>query len=166
MKVTTYIAIVFLFLLGTSELMAGNGKGRPFNEANFRAELSGDQEVPPVVVNTYGEAKFIDNGDGTVDFELELEDAENALGGPGAHIHCAPAGANGPVVVFLAGGSVPGFDGHLEIKGTFSEVSVVNDACGATIEALLESMANGQTYVNVHSTDFPPGAVRGQIYLQ
>ena len=166
MRSNTCIAILLVFLFFTPELMAGNHKGRSFNGADFKAELSSDQEVPPVEVITYGEAKFIDNGDGTVDFELELEDAENALGGPGAHIHCAPEGVNGPVVVFLAGGSNPGFDGRLEIKGTFSEASMISDVCGATIEALLESMATGQTYVNVHSADFPAGAVRGQIYVQ
>lgn len=165
MKATICISALLLLLVSFQSI-AGGHKGRPFNEADFKAELSGDQQVPPVDVGTYGEAKFIDNGDGTVDFELELEDAENATGGPGAHIHCAPAGSNGPVVVFLAGGTIPGFDGHLEIKGTFSEASILDTGCGETIEELLESMANGMTYVNVHSTDFPPGAVRGQIDLQ
>jgi hypothetical protein len=164
MKVTICITAL-LFLILSFESIAGGHKGRPFNEADFKAELSGDQQVPPVDVGTYGEAKFIDNGDGTVDFELELEDAENATGGPGAHIHCAAAGSNGPVVIFLAGGSIPGFDGHLEIKGSFSEASILNDSCGATIAEVLQSMADGLMYVNVHSADFPPGAVRGQIYL-
>ncbi len=167
MKYIIYVSAAIALLISHADLLAGNGKGKPFNEADFKAELSGDQEVPsPVNIGTHGEGKFIVNADGTMDFELELEDAENALAVVGAHIHCAPAGVNGGIVVWLAGAPTPGFDGHLELKGTLSDASIVNDACGDTITALVDSMMNGQTYVNVHSADFPGGAVRGQIFLQ
>ena len=61
----------------------------------FKAVLEGSQEVPPVITATIGtfEAKF--NDDLTdADFELKVLNGTKVLQ---AHLHCAPAGVNGPV---------------------------------------------------------------------
>ena len=155
---TLIVAIVAVMVL------AGVAQGQPrgFNDADFKAELTGAAEVPPVDTDTSGEAKFIVAGD-ALDFELEINDATEILGAAGAHIHCAPAGQNGPVVAFLAGPVEGGFDGTVELKATLTDANIVNNACGADIAALVESMRNGDTYVNVHSPANPGGEVRGQI---
>ena len=133
----------------------------------FEAELSGDEEVPPVVTDAEGDAKFEVNSDLTeIEFEFEVKDGVGILGAAGAHIHCAPLGEEGPVVVFLAGDAPPaGFQDKVEMKGTFTAEQITNDACGGTIEALVEAMRLGDTYVNVHSIANPGGEVRGQIEL-
>jgi len=146
-------------MMALSGVAQGSGG---FDEADFRAELSGAAEVPPVETDTAGEAKFIVRGD-SIDFELEIVDADAILGFAGAHIHCAPAGVNGPVVAFLAGEVAGGFDGTVEVKATLTEANIVNDACGATVAELVESMRSGDTYVNAHSFDHQGGEVRGQI---
>ena len=134
---------------------ADNGK--------FEAELTGAEEVPAVVTDTTGEAKFDVNFDETeIEFELEIEDAEGILAG-GAHLHCAPAGFNGPVVVFLAGAVPGGFDGEVQIEATLTVANIVNTSCGSTIAALVQSMRDGDVYVNAHSVDFPAGEIRGQV---
>jgi hypothetical protein len=132
---------------------------------DFKAELTGSEEVPPVITATTGEAKFEVNSAMTeVAFELEIEDAQNIFGAAGAHIHCLPAGeTTGPVVVFLAGQVPGGFDGKVEIKGTFTQDNIVNAACGSTLAELVQSMQDGETYVNAHSTQNPGGEIRGQI---
>lgn len=66
-----------------------------------------------------------------------------------AHIHNGPAGANGPVVVDFTGL----IDGSA-VKGCVS-------ADPALIGAIIASPAS--YYVNIHSTAFRPGAVRGQL---
>ena len=97
-------------------------------------------------------------------FTLRLSRAEGVLAVAGAHIHCAPAGENGPVVVFLAGSVPPaGFDGKVSVTATVTDSNIINFACGATLEELVQSMRDGGTYVNVHSTGHPGGEVRGQI---
>ncbi len=142
-------------------LVSAGAYGR---DLEFKAELTGDEEVPPVITDTSGEAKFEVNKDKTrIDFELEIEDAVDILGAAGAHIHCAPFGVNGPVVVFLAGVVAGGFDGKVEIKASFTEANIVNPSCGTTLSELIANMKAGNTYVNVHSVANPGGEIRGQI---
>ncbi len=90
-----------------------------------------------------------------------------------AHIHLAPAGANGPVVVWLypegpPAELIPGrFNGVLA-EGFITAGDVVGPLAGEEepLEELLVRMALGETYVNVHTVQFPPGEVRGQIRFQ
>ena len=130
----------------------------------FKATLSGDQEVPFVDTAAGGMAMFrLDNFETAIGIQLHVTDGEDITQ---AHIHCAPAGVNGPVVVFLAGLHAAGLDvdGKWISEASFDDGSIVNTACGATIPDLAESMRNGNTYVNVHSIAFPAGEVRGQIF--
>lgn len=136
---------------------------RSLSDADFTAELSGANEVPPVDSDASGEAKFSLEGEDTLAYELEFEDGTDMLAVAGAHIHCAPAGENGPVAVFLAGAIPGGVDGSAETKASLTSANIVNAACGATIGELVDSMLAGNTYVNVHSAANPGGEIRGQI---
>jgi len=78
-----------------------------------------------------------------------LQVADITLPAAAAHIHEAPAGQNGPVVVPLAPPDATGLAAGC--------VSV--DL--ALISAIRGNPAN--YYVNVHTTDFPGGALRGQL---
>lgn len=129
----------------------------------FNAELSGEEEVPtPVQTETTGEAVFRVLPD-RVEYTLRLRNGNGILSVAGAHIHCAPRGENGPVSVFLAGAAPGGYDGDRVMHGSFNERNVAETPCGSTLEDLVRSMLDGQTYVNVHGAENPPGVVRGQI---
>ncbi len=159
LKFVLAVTIVAVMALGG---VAMGQRGNSFATSDFVAELSGDNEVSFVVTDASGEAKFTVDGDRIL-FELEVEDGTNMFGAAGAHIHCAPAGENGPVVVFLAAQVPGGFDGDIEVKATFDADNIVNTSCGGTIAELVEQMEAGNTYVNVHSTQNPGGEIRGQI---
>ena len=158
-----------LVVLSLAALFASSsvyGGGHSFRNSDFKAELSGAEEVPPVDTSASGEAKFKVNDDETeIEFELEFEDGTGMLGVAGSHIHCAPMGENGPVVVFLAGQIPPaGFDDKYELKATITGNNILNPDCGTTLSELIQSMRDGQTYVNVHSVSNPGGEIRGQIF--
>jgi hypothetical protein len=69
------------------------------------------------------------------------------------HIHLAPAGTNGPIVVPLFAGS---------FAGTDSASGCVENVDRDLIKAIRQDPS--AYYVNVHSTpDFPGGAIRGQL---
>lgn len=133
------------------------------DERIFRAKLSGDHEVPPVVSEATGKVKIEFNEAFTAgEFTLAVNDGQRVQQ---AHIHCAPKGVNGPIVVFLAGFHPPGWDvdGKWVSNARFTNANIVNPACGATLADLVESMRNGNTYANVHTVAHPAGEIRGQI---
>lgn len=129
----------------------------------FKATLTGDQEVPPVTTDTTGKALFrLNKAETEIEIQLHVNDGVRITQ---SHIHCAPAGVNGPIVVFLAGLHAAGLDvdGKWVSNATITDTSIVNTACGSTVSALAASMRNGNTYANVHSVAHPAGVVRGQI---
>ena len=134
------------------------------NAVNFRAVLSGDNEVPPVDTETSGTALLHVNQQLTeITIKLDISNADNILGAAGAHLHCAPEGSNGPVVAFIAGAFTPGYDGSVQLRATLNDSNITNVTCGATIADLVESMLDGQVYLNVHSAAWPGGVIRDQV---
>lgn len=133
---------------------------------NFRAHLSGDQEVPSVETNATGQAIFKLSKDGTeLYYKVIVANIENVLM---AHIHWAPAGENGGVVAWLypAGpppALIPGRFSGILAQGTITADDLVGDLAGMSLEDLVAQMLADQTYVNVHTTQNPGGEVRGQI---
>lgn len=137
------------------------------NQRNFRTHLKGENEVPSVETNAQGQATFKMSQDGeSIHYKVIVANIENVLM---AHIHNAPAGVNGGVVVWLYPSSPPPqliegrFQGVLA-EGTITADNLVGTLAGKTLEDLLDEMKAGNTYVNVHTTQNPGGEVRGQIH--
>lgn len=152
-----HLSILALTLLLACPLQAGNA-------VNFNVRLSGDNEVPPVMTDTSGTAiVHVDSSLSEIRLKLDVRNADAVLGAAGAHFHCAPAGQNGPVVAFVAGSFPPGYTGDFQIRATLTDASIINPACGANIMELVDSMLDGNVYLNVHSTSNPGGVIRGQV---
>lgn len=117
--------------------------GRP-----LATDMTGAEEVPgPGDPDGSGTALItLNQGLGTVCFTLEVEDIAPARA---AHIHVAPAGVAGPVVI----GLVPPTDG--------SSSGCVENVEPALIKAIRQNPS--AYYVNVHNAEYPAGAVRGQL---
>lgn len=129
---------------------------------NFAAPLSGDEVVPSVHTDSRGLAKFKLNKDGDeLSFKLNVADIENVIG---AHIHMAPPGKNGGIVVFLFGDPFadPVTTNGTLVEGTITASDVIGPISG-DFEALIEAMEAGNTYVQVHTSENPSGEIRGQI---
>jgi hypothetical protein len=108
--------------------------------------LSGAEEVPAADPDGSGFAAITLNvGQRTVCWDLSVTDIAPATA---AHIHSAPAGVNGPVVVPLSPPS-----------------SGSSAGCASADPTLIQSIIDNPElyYVNVHNADFPGGAVRGQL---
>lgn len=159
--VPLFVLVALLASVGTAAAMV----------LNFRTHLSGSAEVPVAVdTRAQGQAIFQLSKDGTeMRYKLIAANIENLYM---AHIHLAPAGANGPIVVWLYGTPpagpdadlIPGrFDGVLA-EGTITAADLVGPLAGKTLADLLQAMQDGRTYVNVHTLQYPPGEIRGQIH--
>jgi hypothetical protein len=121
---------------------ADNGGSR------LTANLTGDAEVHLGDLDGSGAARVtLNQGQGEVCFEIMVADI--TLPALAAHIHSAPAGANGSVVVALAPPDATGSS-----SGCVSADAGLIQAIG---------LSPSDYYVNVHTIDFPAGAVRGQL---
>jgi hypothetical protein len=123
----------------------GLGGGRPLH-----ASLSGSAEVPgPGDPDGSGSARVTLN-QGARKLCWRIHVTNLTLPAAAAHIHSAVAGVAGPIVVPL---SPPDASGNSSGCAT----GVSRDL----IKAIRQSPAN--YYVNVHTSDFPAGAARGQL---
>lgn len=141
--------------------------GKGHHLINFRANLSGDQEVPSANTRARGQAIFQLSKDGTeLSYKVIVANIQNVTM---AHIHFAPAGSNGPVVAWLYPSSappqlIPGrFNGVLA-EGVITSGNLAGPLAGKDLSDLIDLILEGNTYVNVHTLQFPAGEVRGQIW--
>jgi hypothetical protein len=117
----------------------------------FTATLLGSNEIGPIGGDTdgFGTARVsIDHATNTVGFEITFANLSTLTA---AHIHAGPAGVNGPVVVNF------GVPGGASGAGSFSGSVVDADA------ALITAFSAGNFYVNLHTSEFAGGALRGQL---
>jgi hypothetical protein len=139
LAVLSLVAALIALLALTSTASATGGAKRS-------TSLSGAEEVPPADPDGTGFALVTLNvGQGTVCWELT---ASNIAPASAAHIHKAPAGTNGSVVVPFS-------------PPTSGSSSGCTTADPALIQDIIDNPA--QYYVNVHNAEFPGGAVRGQL---
>ena len=111
--------------------------------------LSPGEEVPPHDTAATGTARVTVNvGHSEVCWDISFSD----LSAPAiaAHIHQAPQGVNGPVVIPTP---VPA-----EVTGTAHDCAVVDNALARDLNENPD-----QYYVNVHDSVFPGGEIRGQL---
>lgn len=147
MKKLLFIVLVFvLAVLTATTVLAG---GRPLT-----ASLNGANEV--------GAAGDPD-GSGTMNLTLNSGQEEicwnlevaNIDAPTRAHIHEAPAGQNGGVVVFF-------FD--LVVDPPIPVPASLSGCVTADRDLIKEIRANPEEYyINVHNDEYPAGAVRGQL---
>ncbi len=111
------------------------------------ANLCGGQETPAVNTTASGAGFMSISRDKT---SLLLDVVTNGLStnANGAHIHRGPKGVAGPVIISLA--SV--LSGNAA-RGVYNVT---------TVPTLVDSMINGLTYFNFHTTANPNGEIRGQ----
>jgi hypothetical protein len=112
---------------------------------HLEADLRGRNEVPPADRDGKGEAEVVLRpNQGVVCFDIDVMRIAEVIG---AHIHEGVAGENGPIVV----------DFMVTENGL--------DGCVTADSDLLRDIRRHPSnyYVNVHTTQFPSGAIRGQL---
>jgi len=131
------ILLIIVLVVNASAVAAGGGGGAP-----RVTTLSGAEEVGVGDPDGSGFASIrLNVGQATICWEISFGGIDTPFA---AHIHVAPAGVNGPVVVPL---------------------SPIAGGCTSANPALIQAIIDfpEQYYVNVHNAPFPGGALRGQL---
>jgi len=126
----------------------------------FIANLSGQQEVPPVDTQAIGEAILVPDlpGNQTINYYVNATGIQGATQG---HIHSGAQGENGPVVASLFNFSSS--QDEVGQKGYFTKSDLVGPMQGKNVSDLIDAMKSNSTYVNFHTEQNPDGEIRGQI---
>jgi hypothetical protein len=136
-KLIPLAIMLALLVVGTA-----SAQGRPFSTS-----LTGAEEVGGGDPDASGFASItLNQGQGEICIDATVSNTSALVA---AHIHAAPAGVNGPVVVpftsLISGNTISGC------------VSVDPDL----VKAIRKDPQ--AYYINVHTTEYPGGAARGQL---
>jgi hypothetical protein len=140
MKRSVWLALALgLFLLGTARAQV----------STYTALLTGGNETPnPADPDGVGFAVFtLDPGAGTISFTAY---EQNIAAPTASHIHRGAAGVTGPVVI--------------PFNKPFNSGVSSDTLTGIAAGLMTDIIANPPGfYFNIHNTDFPGGAIRGQL---
>lgn len=150
------IAVMTVALSAVAAVMTASGALADPKTATFTIQLSGAAEVCPTAPGTCGGP-----GTGTATIEIDrnartlcyaITTQNVALPLLAAHIHVAPVGQAGPVVVPL-------------FTQPVNAATVPRTCLTGLDKNLLKAIIRDPQdyYVNVHNAPFPNGAVRGQL---
>ena len=124
------------------------------------ANLSGQEEVPPVQTQATGIAEFTLMGD-AVNYTVNASNIQDATAG---HIHLGNPRENGPVVITLFKYDTP--MNQVSETGSFTAADQEGPMTGQPFQELGMAAFNGGLYVNIHTETNPNGEIRGQVQVQ
>lgn len=151
---------------------AGEIRGQ-LGAAVLQSVLRGSQEVPPVETEASGSATLrLNNTQTQITFTLEYADILDVTQ---AHIHGAPVGVNGDILLFLCtnlGNAPQGRPVPLAcpqaplnepLENTLGFADLIPNTDIESFEDAVNALLSGNTYANVHTEVNPGGEIRGQI---
>ena len=119
-----------------------NGSSHQDSE-RYLSYLAGSLEVPPVQTDGRGTGQFTLNGN-TLQYRIQVDHLSSGI--TAAHFHLGEPGVAGPVLQSIS----------------FSENLADGSWTGLT-DQQLQDLRNGKIYVNVHTSTYPNGEIRGQV---
>lgn len=145
---------IAILIAAGSALAAAAAFAQSVNEGGrkFSIELTGEAEVTAAGIPNQGDLDgtgtaqvTVNVGQSRVCYELEVADIQPASA---AHIHVGASSTTGGVVVTLAAPTDGDSSGCVEIDKALAK-QIISDPANY--------------YVNVHNSEFPGGALRGQL---
>ena len=155
----TSIHKLALGCVGAGALLAAAASAQTALEGGKRltATLSGANEVPPTTETATGTATVTVNpGQGRICWEVTTTGFSEADTITATHIHSGLAGANGGIVVHISATKNDTSSGC---------TTTVSPGGAALTRDLIDAIRKSPQafYVNVHTTEFGGGAIRGQL---
>ena len=170
MKIRAKLLLSAMAFLAAPAVLAQGAPGKArFVKSDV---MTGYQESvqPPGSISSTGRGEFIaeiDDDAEVITFELTYSGLEGGAVTQ-AHIHFGARGTTGGISAFLCAGSRPPCPPSGTVTGVITAADILGPAAQgiepASFAELARAMRNGVTYVNVHTTRWPSGEIRGQIH--
>ena len=157
-KTTLSLLAVFVLLLFFENAQAQSSKRMTKKDTvkvnKYEAILSGKNVIPPVKTKATGKATFMFSKTGKIlYYNLTVNNTNNVIM---AHIHHAAPGKDGPIAVWLYKGKPKGM-----VNGVLSKGKITNKQ--VNLDSLRTWINDGDTYVLIHTKEYPNGEIRGTI---
>ncbi|AMV36317.1 CHRD domain-containing protein [Planctomyces sp. SH-PL62] len=125
------------------------------------ATLSGSEETPPNASAGLGFATLVyESASDSLAYSVTFDGLSEPL--VAAHIHIGGAGVAGPIIFPFS--AVPS-----ATSGTFAGILTESDFIlrpgASTFAEALAAIQAGDTYINLHTSTFPGGEIRGQLQV-
>jgi hypothetical protein len=169
-KLAALVAVALVAVVVTTVAVAGGGK-------NVRGKLSGYNEDPMTISST-GRGDFharIQASREQITYRLSYASLEGSV--QQAHIHFGGPRQSGGISVFLCtnvGGGPAGTQACPAAPATITGTITPEDVIGPTsqgiepgsFDELVDAIRAGVAYVNVHSSKWPAGEIRSQLFFR
>jgi CHRD domain-containing protein len=156
--------ILCLSLLAAGAMLLQAGAASAQTSVIMRATLTGGEETPtPVLSGAVATAEVaIDPTNEEIAVQMHVFNLPT--GSTASHIHIGPRGVSAPVVIdFPIGRGVTG-DFTLNFRVHDGPAFHARPEIGInTFADALQAISGGNAYVNIHTTAFPGGEIRGQL---
>lgn len=134
---------------------------------SFTANLTPEQEMASSTSTGSGSGVFnVTSDTNLISYSVTVSNLTSPISA--AHLHCAPVGQTGQVIVPLMIASTTDTQTSATLSGSIMESDILPAAMSCnpnikTLPQLIQAMREGQIYVNVHTQKYPMGEVRGQL---
>lgn len=131
-----------------------------YAELRYFTDLSGFSEVPQIFSKAGGNVTLQGN-ETVLEYEINVTGLENATT---ASISEGEETENGPVLAILFNSTVPSkLTNGVLARGTITNYSLLGPNEGKSLTDLLELINENRTYININTTRFSQGELRGNI---
>ena len=155
MRRVVLIAAVVMGILGTANTARAQ-------IVNLAATLAGGNETPtPILSGSWGVATVTINfATQTVSWNIDVINLPSGMNA--GHFHVGGPGLSGPTVINLT--FPTGISNDFNITGSATSASSLRPEQGVrSWEDVLQALAGGQMYLNIHTTVNGGGEIRGQV---
>jgi hypothetical protein len=156
--------LLWICALAAGATLLQSGAASAQTSVVMRATLTGGEETPNQVLSgAVATAEVaIDPTNEEIAVTLRVFNLPN--GSTASHIHVGPKGVSGPVVIDFPIGTGRTGDFTLNFRLHNGPAFHARPEIGITTFAdALQAIAGGNAYVNIHTSAFPGGEIRGQL---
>jgi len=151
-------------LIATAAILVSASSASAQGKVRLTANLNGGEETPAPGLNTGAFGTAVVEVDGALsEATVDLRVWNLPTGSTAGHIHAGSKGTPGPVILDFSFPAGLTGDFALNLRLGESAFRARPEIGINTLADALQAVAAGNAYVNVHTTQYPAGEIRGQL---